>query len=112
MTDFTLARLASAFLGLSALLHLMSPLTMGIQMALVMVGIALFYAVLILLMAPGRRWVGYIVWICMLAGAIGAYVSAGGSVPAWQAWAILAADLACAATLFVWLWRRAPAEVA
>lgn len=100
-------RIAALPLVLSAALHLAGALLSGfVAEGLVLLPVVALYGVLAALLWRGYRSVAWIVFLCMLIGAVGAWIASGGVnlVPTWIYYAIALADVACAAMLFVKLW--------
>lgn len=109
--DATAFRPAASFLALAGVLHLMSPIFAGLSgVGWGMLAIGLVYIAASFLLRQGRRWLGYIVFIVMLIGALAAYMQTGpaAALPNWLSFAIVAANIGCVLCLFSALWHSPP----
>lgn len=92
----------------SAALHIAGVVLAGFApSALFLIWPAVLYVALYAGLARGIMMVAWITFFVMLFGVAGALSGSmgGTSVPPWVFWAIIAADLAAAAVLFVVIWR-------
>ncbi|MEM7219545.1 MAG: hypothetical protein AAF515_14350 [Pseudomonadota bacterium] len=104
----TVLSIAALLLAVSGVLHFVGPLLAGFASAsLPLLVFGVLYLILAHFLRRGSRLVAWIVFFMMLVFGIGALGQTGGvsPVPDWVTYAIIAADLACAACLFVVLWR-------
>lgn len=110
MGSFGSLKVAGQFLLISALLHIPAPILSGFApVGWFMLGVAVFYVVLSMGLTRGVRPLGYIVFMCMLIGMCGAYISlATTPLPHWLIWSIIAVDALVALNLFAALWRNEP----
>lgn len=100
-------KLAAAFLALSGLLHLLLAPASGFSTgALLMFPVGPAYILMAEGLRRGWRWLAYVVFATLVVGVNVAYAAIGGEGATGMIWiAILLADLVCAASLFVALWR-------
>ena len=107
-------RFAAMLLMLSAALHLLGAAISGfVDEGKILLPVVVLYSVLAALLWQQRRAVAYVVFVFMLIGGLGSWIASGGvnAVPTFIYLAITCADFACAALLFVLLWRGPDALV-
>ena len=98
---------ASAFLLISALLHIAAVLASGFSAgATALLVTAVLYLCLYMGLMRGMRWVAWITFLLMFVGmsvALSGAMTPGGP-PGWAMWGIFAADLLVTLTLLGALW--------
>ena len=114
MAPFGTLKAAGQFLFLSALLHLAAPFLSGFAPVGLFMGVVfILYSCLAMGLTRGMRWLGYIVFVFMLIGAVGGYIQMGTiPVPDWLIWAIISVDIIVIVNLFAALWSVKPAQTA
>ncbi|MFK8053933.1 MAG: hypothetical protein AB8F65_13285 [Woeseiaceae bacterium] len=98
---------AAVFLGFSAVLHLIgAAFGLAVFEGRSLVAIAVLYFVLASRLWRGARWAAYVVFIFMLIGGIGSWISSASAVvvPIWVYRAISLADFLCVLCLIPVLW--------
>lgn len=99
-------RLGALLMALSGVLHLPAPLFGGFDAMHIGLGLCgLAYIALSFAQRRSGRWLAYLVFLLMLAGAVAAYAASGCvALPMIVIWGIIAFDLGAALALMVDLW--------
>ncbi|KGF70570.1 hypothetical protein LL06_04180 [Hoeflea sp. BAL378] len=103
--------LAALLIWISALVHMATPAVAGFsEETFWLVPAALVLAVMGYLMIPNRRWMAWLTFYALLAGAIAAFAfsAAPSTIPYLWWMLIVAANLAPALLLFIYLWYPKP----